>query len=40
MKVHFFVKREIEAFFFEGLEDFVSEIEVVDHAMVVWTEAD
>ena len=31
---------EVEAFFFEGLEDFVSEFEIVDHSTVVWAEAD
>jgi|APSaa5957512576_1039674.scaffolds.fasta_scaffold01404_4 hypothetical protein len=39
MEGHFFVKWKIKAFFFEGLEDFVSEIEIVDHAMMIWTEA-
>ena len=40
MKVQFVLKRQIEAFFFENLEKFVSEIEIVDHPVVVWAEAD
>ena len=35
----FFIQREVESFLFEDLEDFVSEIEVVNHAVVVWAEA-
>lgn len=36
----FFVDWEVEAFLFEDLEDFVAEVEVVNHAVVVWAEAD
>ncbi len=39
MEVQFFIKREIETLFFEGLEDFGSEVEVMDHTMMIWTKA-
>ena len=40
VKYEFFVDWEVESFLFEGLEDFGAEVEIMDHAMVVWAEAD
>ena len=40
MEKEFFVDWEVESFLFEDLEDFGAEVEVVNHAVVVWAEAD
>ena len=40
VEIESFVHWKVEAFFLNGLEDFGSEVEVVNHAVVVWAEAD